>query len=242
VQYAVGIRGTTQADQSGSNGFESDNAGASAAATSIPKTKAIFANVSIIGAKGNKETSISTLFQNGAQLRRNTAQSLYNVFITGYPNGIYIDNQVPGAASNADKGELVLNNVILAGVDGWGTNNWGTGAATNSKGLPLSDKEQNAAAPDIKIGDKTPTDWFKAQVGNKILSNFANTGISNTLWSTGRPTFILTAGTSESLIGPSLPTTLPMFFDKTDYVGAFKTTDWTLTWAEFSPQSIVYKK
>ncbi len=242
VQYGIGIRGATQADQSGSNGFESDNAAAAASATSTPKTKAIFANISIIGAKGAAETSISTLFQNGAQIRRNSAQSLYNVFITGYPTGIYLDNQAPGVVTNAEKGELALNNIIIAGVDKWGTNGFGLGAATLPRGAALSDKEQNTAAADIKISEKTPIDWFKAQTGNKILANFANTGISSTLWSTGRPTFVLQAGTSESLIGPALPTTLPGFFDKTDYVGAFKSTDWTLTWAEFSPQSVVYKK
>jgi hypothetical protein len=241
-QYVIGIRGTTQADQSGSNGFESDNAGASASATSLPKTKAIFANVSLIGAKANKETSISTLFQNGAQIRRNSALSLYNTFITGYPNGIYIDNQAPGSVANAEKGELVLNNVILAGVDGWGTNNWGAGAATNPKGVPVSDKEQNAAATDIKIGGVSPTEWFKTQAGNKILSTFANTGVSSTLWQTGRPTFTLTSGTSESLIGINLPASLPSFFDKTDFVGAFKNTDWTASWAEFNPQSKDYRK
>lgn len=69
VQYGIGIRGTTQADQSGSNGFEVDND--ANGSNNTPYTSAIFANMSIIGAKGNAETSISTLFQNGAQLRRN---------------------------------------------------------------------------------------------------------------------------------------------------------------------------
>jgi hypothetical protein len=242
VQYALGIRGTTQADQSGSNGFESDNAGASASATSIPKTAAIFANVSIIGPKSAASTSISTLFQNGAQIRRNSALSLYNTFITGFPTGIYLDNQAPGTIANAEKGELVLKNVVIAGVEGWGTNSFGLGAATLPRGGALSDKEQNTAATEIKISDKTPTDWFKAIEGNKVLSSFGKTGINNNLWSAGRPTFVLTAGTEESLIGPALPTTLPAFFDKTDYVGAFKSTDWTLTWAEFSPQSVAYIK
>lgn len=242
IQYAVGLRGPTQADQSGSNGFESDNAGASASATSVPKTAAIFANVSIIGAKGSASTSISTLFQNGAQIRRNSSISLYNTFITGYPTGIYLDNQAPGTIANAEKGELVLKNVILAGVESWGTNGYGLGAATLPRGAALSDKEQNTAATEIKISDITPTEWFKAIAGNKLLANFSKTGINSNLWGAGRPTFVLTAGTEESLIGTALPTTLPAFFDKTDFVGAFKSTDWTLTWAEFSPQSVIYIK
>ncbi len=242
VQFAVALRGTTQADQSQSNGFESDNAGASAAATSVPKTAAIFANVSIIGAKGSAATSISPLFQNGAQIRRNSSISIYNTVITGFPNGLYIDNQVPGAVANAEKGELVIKNVVVAGVEGWGTNGFGAGAATLPRGVAVADKEQTTAAADIKISDIAPSEWFKAIAGNKSLATNSKLGLNANLWAAGRPTFVLTAGTEESLIGTALPTTLPAFFEKTDYIGAFKSTDWTLSWAEFSPQSVQYIK
>lgn len=240
VQYAVGIRGTTQADQSGSNGFEVDNDGAGSSNT--PFTSAIFANVSIIGAKGKAETSINIQFQNGAQLRRNCKFKIYNSFITGYPNGVYIDSQRGNAKVNAANGDIDLQNVVLAGVDGWGTNNWGQGFATNPKGYAVNDNEQTTAATAILIGTQTPTNWFKALNGNKILANTSKTGISETLWGTGTPIFTLTTGTAESLIGATLPATLPAFFDKTDYVGAFKDTDWTKTWSEFNPQSIKYVK
>jgi hypothetical protein len=241
VQYAVGIRGTTQADQSGSNGFECDNDANGSANT--PFTSAIFANVSVIGAKGKAETSINVQFQNGAQLRRNNKQKIYNTIITGYPNGIYIDSQKGNAKVNAEKGEIVLENVVLAGVDGWGTNGWGQGFATLPRGFAVSDVEQNATLTPILIGTVTPTAWFSALKGNKILANTSKTGLSPTLWGTGTPTFTLTPGAAESLIGATLPTTLPAFFDKTDFVGAFKdNTDWTKTWAEFNPQSIKYIK
>jgi hypothetical protein len=240
VQYAVGIRGTTQADQSGSNGFECDND--AAGSSNMPYTSAIFANVSIIGAKGKAETSINIQFQNGAQLRRNNKQKIYNTFITGYPNGIYIDSQKGSAKVNADKGDIDLQNVVLAGVDGWGTNGWGQGFATNPKGFPVSDVEQNVDKTPFMIGTKTPTEWFNGLNGNKILANTSKTGLSSTLWGAGTPTFALTTGTVESLIGAALPTTLPTFFDKTDFVGAFKDTDWTKGWSEFNPQSIKYVK
>ncbi len=240
VQYGIGIRGTTQADQSGSNGFEVDNDGAGS--SNAPFTSGIFANMSIIGAKGNAETSINVQFQNGAQLRRNNKLKIYNTFITGYPNGIYIDSQRGNAKANADKGEIDLQNVVLAGVDKWGTNGYGLGFATNPRGFAVVDNEQTTAAPAILIGTKKPTDWFLGLAGNKSLATIANTGVSNTLFATGKPTFTLTAGTTESLIGPALLATLPAFFDKTDYVGAFKSTDWTTGWSEFSPQSIKYVK
>ncbi len=243
VQYGIGIRGANQADQSGSNGFEVDNDGQGSANT--PFTSGTFANISIIGAKGRAETSINVQFQNGAQLRRNNKLKIYNTFITGYPNGVYIDSQRGangGAKVNAEKGEIVLENVVLAGVEGWGTNGFGAGFATLPRGFAVSDVEQVAALTPILIGTVTPTVWFNALKGNKTLATTAQTGISQTLFGTGTPTFTLTTGTAQSLIGSALPTTLPAFFDKTDFVGAFKDVDWTKTWSEFNPQSIKYVK
>jgi hypothetical protein len=239
IQYGIGIRGTVQADISGSNGFECDNDAAGSSLT--PYTSAIFANMSIIGAKGLRETSISSQFQHGAQLRRNNKQKIYNTIITGYPWGIYVDSQLGDAKGNADKGDIDLQNVALIGVDSWGDNFWGTGGSIsyNPKGTPVRDNEANTAATAILIGTKKPTDWFLGLKGNKILNNRSNTGLNDNIWTLGRPTLKL--GTGTDLLSATLPT-LPAFFDKTDYIGAFKDTDWTSGWAEFSPQAVVYVK
>ena len=245
VQFGVGIRGAAIADQSGSNGFECDNDANGSANT--PYTSAIFANMSIIGAKGATNIAIDPLFQNGAQLRRNNKQKLYNTVITGYPYGVYIDSQKGSAKVNAANGDIDLQNVILAGVEGWGPGGFGLGWSVNVKpmGVAVPGFENMASGTNgaaILIGDKSPEDWFKSLAGNKILGSNANMGLSSTLWSAGRPTFVLTTGTSESLIGPKLKSDLPAFFEATDYVGAFKSTDWTAGWSEFAPQSIVYVK
>lgn len=240
VQYGIGIRGTTQADQSGSNGFECDNNAQGSALT--PFTSAIFANITIIGAKGARETAISTQFQHGAQLRRNNKQKIYNTFITGYPWGVYVDSQLGVANSNADKGDIDLQNVVLAGVESWGDNLWGTGGSISysPKGVPVRENEANTAATAILIGMKKPSDWFKGLKGNQILENRKATGLNDNLWQVGRPTFTL-AVSGTALINAPLPA-LPAFFDKTDYVGAFKDTDWTSGWSEFSPQTFMYVK
>jgi hypothetical protein len=245
VQFGVGIRGAAIADQSGSNGFECDNDAAGSSNT--PFTSAIFANMSIIGAKGATNIAIDPLFQNGAQLRRNNKQKLYNTLITGYPYGVYIDSQKGSAKVNAANGDIDLQNVVLAGVEGWGPGGFGLGWSVNVKpmGVAVPGFENMASGTNgaaILIGDKSPEDWFKSLTGNKILGSNANMGLSSTLWSAGRPTFVLTTGTSESLIGPKLKSDLPSFFEATDYVGAFKSTDWTAGWSEFAPQSIVYVK
>ncbi|MFN8348992.1 MAG: Ig-like domain repeat protein [Spirosomataceae bacterium] len=246
VQYGIGIRGTTIADQSGSNGFECDND--ADGSLNEPFTSAIFANMSIIGAKNVAETAISPQFQNGAQIRRSAKQKLYNVFITGYPNGIYVDSQKGQAKLNAANGDITFENTILAGVTGWGGNGWGSAAGSTAqfaaapRGFAVSDVEQNATSTAILIGTQKPSDWFLGLPGNKILENTSKTGLSATLWATGKPTFTLTTGTAESLIGPALNSKLPAFFDKTDYVGAFKDVDWTNGWSEFNPQTVVYIK
>ena len=240
VQYGIGIRGTTQADQSGSNGFECDNNAQGSALT--PFTSAVFANITIIGSKGARETAISTQFQHGAQLRRNNKQKIYNTFITGYPWGIYVDSQLGVANLNADKGDIDLQNVVLAGVESWGDNFWGTGGSISysPKGVAVRENEANTAATAILIGLKKPSDWFKGLNGNKILDNRKATGLSDNLWQVGRPTFTL-AASGTALINAPLPA-LPAFFDKTDYVGAFKDTDWTTGWSEFNPQTVLYVK
>lgn len=237
VQYGIGIRGATQADISGSNGFEVDNDAAGSSNT--PFTSATFANMSIIGPKGSLIT-ISSQFQNGAQLRRNSKLKIYNTVITGYPNGVYIDSQRGDAKGNAAKGDITLQNVIVAGLDKWGTNGFGQGDANLPRGFGVVDNEQSTAAPAILIGTQKPSEWFVAQTGNKLLASYSTLGLSSSLWSTGRPTFVL--GATSDLKGVNLPTTLPAFFTKTTFAGAFNDTDWTLGWTEFNPQTVVYVK
>jgi len=238
IQFAVALRGATAADQSGSNGFEVDNDGQGTAAE--PFTAPTLANVSLIGAKQSQETFISTLFQNGMHLRRNNKIKVYNTFVTGFPNGVYIDGST--TAANANSGQLVLNNVIIAGVTGWGTNGYGQGAATQPQGFPVRDINTATPAADLMIGTAKPSAWFAAQAGNKSVASWTTTGISSTVFGTGRPTFTLTTGAADALTAGTTAVTLPSFFTATNYVGAFNTTDWTATWAEFNPSSVVYIK
>jgi len=243
VQFALGYRDGNLADGSGSNGFEVDNDANGSANT--PFTAPTFANVSIVGPRGSATSYVDLNFQNGAQLRRNNKIKIYNTFITGYPTGLYIDSQKGSAKANALAGDLVTKNVVIAGTASHGTGGFG-GGNTNIYGLgvAVADVEQlakSSTSASILIGTETPTVWFKAIAGNKVLTTTANTGISSNLWAvSGRPTFTLTAGGSESLIGTALPTLTGT--TATDYVGAFKDTDWTATWAEFAPNTVLYLK
>ncbi len=246
IQFGLGYRDGNLADVSGSNGFEIDND--AAGSNLAPFTSATLANFSIIGAKGKSSDYLDANFQNGAQLRRNAKVKIYNTFITGYPAGLYIDSQRGAAKTNAANGELIVKNVVIAGTTGWGT----TGFTSLNSGLygfgvPVVNEEQIArtgsagtvATRPIEIGTVSASAWFAAIAGNKTLTSTANTGISSALWS-ARPTLTLTAGASESLIGTALPTLAGT--TATDFVGAFKDSDWTAGWSEFNPNSIVYIK
>lgn len=237
IQFAVALRGATIADQSGSNGFEVDNDGSGNLVE--PYTAATFSNVTIIGPKKEAATFISTLFQNGMHLRRSNKIKIYNAFITGFPNGLYVDGTT--TQTNAEKGELVLKNVVLAGVNAWGTNNFGQGAATQPQGFGVRDVNTATPVADIKIGAAKPSDWFVAQTGNKVLSTYANTGISSSLFDAGRPTFTISSSATESIAkGGAAPA--GAFFTAVDYIGAFKDTDWTAAWANFTPGTTDYSK
>ena len=93
VQYALSLRDPQYADQSGSNGFESDNFnGAGTPATGpnagLPLTAPTFANVSVFNfnTAPNSNTNAGTgPYQSAMHLRRNTAISIYNSVFVGYP-------------------------------------------------------------------------------------------------------------------------------------------------------------
>ncbi len=237
VQYAVCIRGASFADQSGSNGFEVDNDGQGS--TAEPYTSGKFANISIVGPKETAEKAISTMFQNGMHLRRNNKLKIYNTFVIGYPNGIYIDPGNSGRTlANALNGDLVLNGVIVAGIDGYGTNGFGTGSGSfNPKGFPVRNEDTQATPVAYKIGEDTPTDWFLKQTGNKLLANANGTGFNIGQVVNGQG-LTLTAGGSLLSGGVDVPAGLT----KTAYIGAFDaTTNWTATWANFNPLATEYK-
>ncbi len=118
IQFAIAQRYPLIADQSGSNGFESDN-NASGLNTS-PKTSAIFSNVTIVGPLAAANTKINGFFQHAAQIRRASSISTFNSIFTGFPDGIYIDDttvEVPGATTaNYTSGNLSFENNLVYGI------------------------------------------------------------------------------------------------------------------------------
>lgn len=110
VQFIVSSRDPLNADQSGSNSFESDNDpnGTDAA----PKTSVMFSNASVFGPYKTAGLAIDPNFKTGAHIRRNSAMSLMNSVIAGYSTGLYIED--PKAEANATANTLQIKNTIIA--------------------------------------------------------------------------------------------------------------------------------
>ncbi len=134
VQFGLIIRDSLIADISKSEAFESDNN--ATGTTAAPKTRAIFSNITAIGPKATLANTGNSLFLAGAQIRRNSAISIFNSIIVGWPVGIYIDATTgTSTALNIEDSSLRLRNVTLAG-NGVNVNFAGTaGANINSAAM-----------------------------------------------------------------------------------------------------------
>jgi len=239
VQYGLGIRNASSADQSGSNGFEVDNDGSGSG--NSPFTSATFSNITVIGPKKTRDTPISLQFQHAAQLRRNNKLKIHNSFFTGYPYGLYINQASTAANANAD--ELRVRNSVFAGVTHWGGNGYGSAGSifadapanglqhpNNPRGTALRTDE--AGEPPVPIMDIAA--WFNTPAyGNQLMNQWQDAGIDGSIFDLGTPN-VLPVGGAALLSGASF-TGLPSFFDQVSHRGAFGTTDWTLGgWADWN--------
>lgn len=219
VQYCVAHRFATIADQSGSNGFESDND--ANGSTNSPKTMAKFANMTVVGPITKAGQSVNANYQHGAQIRRNSSISIYNSVITGFPIGCYIDDTKGSKTiENVKAGTLKFEGNILAGC----TTTWkGTSAATS---------------------DSVAFNTFKGNTSNTILTNQSDVSMvdpnkfSSAISATaGVPNFLLGAG-SPALSGA---VAVPSGLQGTTYRGAFDgSNDWTKGWTNWSAENTSY--
>lgn len=113
VQFGVAFRDSRFADQSSSNGFESDND--ANGSTNVPVTAPVFSNMTLIGPNwtGNPDIT-NALFASAIHQRRNSRLSIFNSIFTGYPKGYLVDKRlvVSNICSNLSDNE----ENILAGV------------------------------------------------------------------------------------------------------------------------------
>ncbi len=155
VQFGIIIRDSLIADISNSEAFESDNNPTGTTAT--PKTSAIFSNITAIGPRATLNNIGSSLFRGGTHIRRNSAISIFNTIIMGWPRGIELDGGTGNTvATNIEDSSLRLRNITIAGC---ATNTRFSGTA----GVTITNDAQFAS-------------WFTNPFyGNDILANTSDT-------------------------------------------------------------------
>lgn len=200
VQYGLIIRDSVIADISTSEAFESDNN--SSGGTVSPKTSAVFSNITAIGPRAALVNTGNNLFRAGAQIRRNSAISIYNSIFMGWPQGILIDGTTgTSTALNIEDSSLRLRNVTLAG-NTTAIKFSGTGGATINSDASLAA-------------------WFtNTYYGNEILPNASDAKLIQPFnYSAPDPTpFAGSSGNQKILSGASFSDgkfSSDTFFDKT---------------------------
>jgi hypothetical protein len=211
VQFFVSLRDPAIADQSQSNGFESDND--ADGSTLTPVTAPIFCNGSIFGPLVTSSTTINSLYRRAMHIRRGSRLSVYNSVFAGWPTGLDIDGQKGDSPFQATANELQIENCVMAGM------------TTNFNTVYLTDAE--AWYNNVSRNNQL----FAANELLQLVDPF-NLVSPNFLPATGSP-LLSGAAFAKTRLTDS-------FFTPTTYRGAFGTTDWTAGWCNFDPQNANY--
>ncbi|MEZ0486902.1 IPT/TIG domain-containing protein [Fibrella aquatica] len=233
VQFGVALRDATVADPSGSNGFDSQNydPGENADGTpltrlnGLPQTAPVFANMSNF-ASSTTPTAITAAtpalgyYQSGIHLRRNTAISIYNSLIFGYPEGVRLEGSLTGLGASLTNGAIDLRGNVFANT--------------------LSPVVGGGAVTDAVANTYLTTNTRSNQlVGSGDIGALALNGAN---FNAAAPNFLPQA--SSTLLGGAVTggKLADSFFTQTAYRGAFGTENWTTGWTNFNPQNTDYDR
>jgi hypothetical protein len=209
LQYLVALVDPQVADQSSSNGFESDNDGSGS--LNEPRTSPTWWNVTLVGPKFTDTTTVNSLYARGMHLRRSSLNKVTNTIIMGWPRGIRLDgvNTIQGAIN----GDMWVNNSIIAG--------WTSSAldTVSSGGLSF---DVNA--------------WF-TNAGGRTFTTNAEVMLTNP-FDLLNPDFRPMSG-SPALAGGATPPDDGFFNPLATFIGAFGEVDWTEGWTNWAPRDYV---
>ena len=210
AQFCLGLRDPAVADQSGSNGFESDND--ASGSTAAPYTMPIFSNVSFFGPLAVSGGAPNTQFKRAAHIRRNSRCNAYNTVFVGYPTGILLDGALTEA--NATNNDLQIRGSIVAGCPS-----------------PL----ETASGSTFDISS-----WFNTSGwGNSVVSDM-NTLSLNLPMNLTSPTLLPGSGSPLLSGANFTGHVSDPFFQQVSYRGAFGTDNWTSGWCNWDPQNTAY--
>ena len=241
IQFCLGVRDPMIADQSASNGFESDNNATGSDAK--PVTSCIFSNMTFIGPKFQNPAFANTSdyinggslnpqngsrlgqFQAAIQIRRNSNLSCFNSVMAGYPVGIIIENDKGSATQQAaTAGTFKIGSVTLANMTILGSD--------KNKSF-VDGYTDNASNPDPNKESFSST-YFKSMKGNQYLADDASLKLNSSYMPLDGSPLLGSADFSDTMLSTG--------FVKVGYRGAFSsaTDNWTAKWTNFDPQNTAY--
>lgn len=238
VQFCLAVRNPKLADQSVSNGFESDNN--ADGSTEAPYTSCVFSNVTFIGPIGQDPAFTNTAdyinggefnpnngsklgqFQSAMQVRRNSHLSCFNSVAMGYPVGLIVENDKGSNTQEAaTNGDLKISKIVFAAMTQLASDankKFGEDLGAFSEAYFRTESLGNSVYDEIAD--------LKLQQPNSLQGGF------NPCPTTGSP-LLDAASFSDAMVSTG--------FDKVSYIGAFAENDtWMEGWTEFDPQNAEY--
>lgn len=245
VQFGLSVRDPRIADQSQSNGFESDNCADGAQVS--PYTTATFSNITFVGPKtaadfqnSNSYITAGSYFPNNGsglgkfqaamQIRRSSRLNCVNSVVTDWSIGLIIDGEKGDTPAQAKAGTLRLQNIFIANADILGSD----------ANKCYEDKEYDYKAKAVKADSK-----------QSYSHTFFETAANNNRYFADKSALMLTDGkgvgvafmpqTGSNLFGAQNFSGLDSWFDQVTYIGAFNANDnWLDGWTNFDPQNAQY--
>ncbi len=234
IQFGLAQRLAVTADASGSNGFESDND--ATGTNNVPQTSAVFSNMTILGPVNSGGSTVAGNFQHGAQIRRNSAISIFNSVILGYTEGVFYDDAAPAGSTLNASGNLVAGRSVFANNLIYNSNGKGNQVkASNATALgivtPLLTATTSANVFDATAVDpKTVfTDPYKYSAD--LVAAAARIGT---------PNFTVVAASAAASGAVFTNAKLTTGFTSVAYKGAFGADNWASGWASFDAQTLAY--
>lgn len=212
VQFGIALRDSMVADISNSEAFESDNDANGSVLT--PQTSAVFSNMTVLGPKAALNNIGNNKFNAGAQIRRNSSESIFNSLIMGWPKGLLLD---AGKGTPTDlniPATLFVQNTIIAGCD-----------------VPV--KYTASTTAPTGATDASIIGWFgTAASGNSTLANNTDVGLGDP-FNYASPDFNPTV-TSVAATGAGFTNAKLSSFTQVAYKGACAPGDtWWKGWTSF---------
>jgi hypothetical protein len=218
IQFGISMRDSMVADVSGSNGFEIDND--ASGSTLLPQTSATFSNMTVVGPRATLTNTGNSNFKRGMHTRRNSAVSIFNSIIIGWPTGWNLDGSLGSPTDlnySAATPKAFVSNTILAGNNTQFTYSASISAPTGWATTDLQNYFNRPAA------------------GNNVLTNCSDAMLTAAFKQDGTADWNPMAG-SPALTGGDFTSAKVSnsFFTPTTYRGAAAQGDtWWKTWTRF---------